>query len=266
MKQIYTIGEVAKMFGLGIDAIRFYEKKGLVHPQSNPVNQYREYTLRNILELLDIIYYRHLDISVSKIQDIICSGTSDSMHELLKDKRIAVENKIRYEKQLVKKLTHIEALIENVDEQNNVCSLRDFPESYILFRTNETNNTLLWELPKLTTEQYVLCSITRKMRLMKHRLDEQESYILLEKKILQNLKVLPKEHHYESVQKCSCIYMAKRIDHFVLDNADIQPLLQYAKEHHLSCHSDIFVREVPLTSYYDMENYFVELFLPIIEK
>ena len=30
---MFSISQVAQMLGLGIDAVRFYEKKGLVHPQ-----------------------------------------------------------------------------------------------------------------------------------------------------------------------------------------------------------------------------------------
>lgn len=57
--ETYKISQIAKLLGLSSDTIRFYEKKGLVHPSVNPDNQYREYDLDNILELLDIIYYRH---------------------------------------------------------------------------------------------------------------------------------------------------------------------------------------------------------------
>ena len=35
MERMFSISQVAQMLGLGIDAVRFYEKKGLVHPQVN---------------------------------------------------------------------------------------------------------------------------------------------------------------------------------------------------------------------------------------
>ena len=65
MKQQFTISQVAQMLGLGIDAVRFYEKKGLVHPQINPDNRYRLYTLHQVMELLDVSYYRSLGMSIS---------------------------------------------------------------------------------------------------------------------------------------------------------------------------------------------------------
>ena len=66
MKTYYTISEIGKLLGLTTDAIRFYEKKGLVHPKLHPHNHYRMYHLDNVLELLDIIYYRHLDIPMKR--------------------------------------------------------------------------------------------------------------------------------------------------------------------------------------------------------
>ena len=39
MDRMFSISQVAQMLGLGIDAVRFYEKKGLVHPQVNPKNR-----------------------------------------------------------------------------------------------------------------------------------------------------------------------------------------------------------------------------------
>ena len=53
MDRMFSISQVAQMLGLGIDAVRFYEKKGLVHPQVNPKNRYRMYSVYQIMELLD---------------------------------------------------------------------------------------------------------------------------------------------------------------------------------------------------------------------
>lgn len=63
MDRMFSISQVAQMLGLGIDAVRFYEKKGLVHPQVNPKNRYRMYSVYQIMELLDVGYYRGLGMS-----------------------------------------------------------------------------------------------------------------------------------------------------------------------------------------------------------
>jgi Predicted transcriptional regulators len=42
-KKLYSIGEFSKITGLSPDTIRFYEKKGLIHPHRGP-RQLRQYT------------------------------------------------------------------------------------------------------------------------------------------------------------------------------------------------------------------------------
>ena len=49
MEKTYTISQISKLLGLTNDAIRFYEKKGLVHPTINPYNSYSIYNLKNVL-------------------------------------------------------------------------------------------------------------------------------------------------------------------------------------------------------------------------
>ena len=87
MKTYYTISEIGKLLGLTTDAIRFYEKKGLVHPKLHPHNHYRMYHLDNVLELLDIIYYRHLDIPMKDICEMASSLNPTHVLSLLEPDR-----------------------------------------------------------------------------------------------------------------------------------------------------------------------------------
>ena len=56
----FRIGDLSKLFHVGVDSIRYYEKVGLLHPVRNPDNGYRQYTLddirtmNTIRELLDL--------------------------------------------------------------------------------------------------------------------------------------------------------------------------------------------------------------------
>ena len=86
MDRKYTISEMGKLLGLSNDAIRFYEKKGLVHPSVNEENHYRYYTMTNMLELLDVIYYRHLDLTIADICKFSETMNPVEMMELLKEK------------------------------------------------------------------------------------------------------------------------------------------------------------------------------------
>lgn len=66
-----TIKDVMLITGISKQNIRFYEKEGLLAPDSNRQNGYREYTNEDVDRLNEIKLYRKLDISLSDIKAII---------------------------------------------------------------------------------------------------------------------------------------------------------------------------------------------------
>ncbi len=69
MERMFSISQVAQMLGLGIDAVRFYEKR-TGPPAGQQKNRYRMYSFYQIMELLDISYYRSLGLSIGQIHQL----------------------------------------------------------------------------------------------------------------------------------------------------------------------------------------------------
>ena len=65
------ISEVIEITMLTKKAINYYEEEGLIKPDVNPENNYREYSQRDIDKLVQISVLRQLDISVKDIKSII---------------------------------------------------------------------------------------------------------------------------------------------------------------------------------------------------
>lgn len=65
------IGEIAKLTGLNISNIRFYERKGLLCPERKEDSKYREYTEADVLRLKEILLYRKMGISIETIHLLI---------------------------------------------------------------------------------------------------------------------------------------------------------------------------------------------------
>lgn len=61
------IGEVAKLTGLTVSNIRFYEKKGLLEPAREQESDYRNYSEADVNRLKKIMFYRKMNISVENI-------------------------------------------------------------------------------------------------------------------------------------------------------------------------------------------------------
>ena len=67
---IMNIQEISKQTGISKDMIRFYEKKGLIHPTRHE-NNYRSYTVHDIHLLILIKQYNSLGIPLSSIQSLL---------------------------------------------------------------------------------------------------------------------------------------------------------------------------------------------------
>ena len=51
-KNTFLIGELSKLFGIGVDSIRYYEEVGILHPQRDPNNNYRRYTVEDVRKIV----------------------------------------------------------------------------------------------------------------------------------------------------------------------------------------------------------------------
>ncbi len=47
MRDMFLIGELAKLFNISTDTLRYYDKIGLLKPKYDKDNGYRYYTYRN---------------------------------------------------------------------------------------------------------------------------------------------------------------------------------------------------------------------------
>ncbi len=61
------IKEIAKLVDISAANIRYYEKEGLLSPNRNEENNYREYSEEDLIRLKDIKKLRLLGINISTI-------------------------------------------------------------------------------------------------------------------------------------------------------------------------------------------------------
>ena len=65
------ISEAAKLTGLNVSSVRFYERKGLLMPQREDGSKYRDYTDEDVQRIRQILLYRKMGISVETIELIL---------------------------------------------------------------------------------------------------------------------------------------------------------------------------------------------------
>lgn len=67
----YTAGDLARFYGISVDTVRLYDKKGLLHPYSKDKNNYRRYTRNDLIALEYILRLKNSGIQLAEIDDII---------------------------------------------------------------------------------------------------------------------------------------------------------------------------------------------------
>ena len=98
MSENFKISEIARLFGISSDTLRFYEKKGLLKPSVNELNHYRSYELTDINLLIDILFYRRLDLSLQDIHTILYQGDLDQLQQTLTIKEAEIKAQIEEQK------------------------------------------------------------------------------------------------------------------------------------------------------------------------
>lgn len=101
----YTVNKLAKMSGVSIRTLRFYDQIGLLKPAYHGENGYRYYEEEQLLILQQILFFRELGFELKKIQEILERSDFDKMAALHSHKKV-----------LKKDSERIHSLIETIDK------------------------------------------------------------------------------------------------------------------------------------------------------
>lgn len=100
----YKIGDVSRMLGISTDLLRYYEKKGIVHPQKDDRNSYRYYDSWDINFLIDCLWYKNFNFSMEEIAHIVSDSDFDALSSQIEEKEEELERALRRQKLLLERL------------------------------------------------------------------------------------------------------------------------------------------------------------------
>ncbi len=94
------IGEWARAAGIGVDAIRFYEREGLIPEPARRPSGYRSYSPDVVVSLRFIRQAKELGFRLSEISELISletdpEGTATDVKKLAEVKLVDIERRIR---------------------------------------------------------------------------------------------------------------------------------------------------------------------------
>lgn len=107
MQEKWLIGEVAALFDVTTDTLRYYEKIGLLCSRKEAHNGYRYYHYEDVIRLMDILFLRQLELPLKEVQSVLTTLDVGGIHHLLQEQEAAVARKISELQELQQKLATV---------------------------------------------------------------------------------------------------------------------------------------------------------------
>lgn len=134
-----TINHLAKLSGITVRTLRFYDEIGLLKPAYIAENGYRYYEEKQLLELQQILFFRELGLELKEIQRIIKQDSFDQLESLKAHKKL-----------LRKNITRMTNLIKTVDTTiSHIEKKLPIPEEEIFKYFTKEENLILKKLDEI---------------------------------------------------------------------------------------------------------------------
>ncbi|KAB8136843.1 MerR family transcriptional regulator [Gracilibacillus oryzae] len=128
MKNSYKINEIAKLYGIGADSLRYYEKIGVLVPQRD-TNGYRLYGLKDIYKINIIRDLRQLDFSMKQIKFYLDNQSIENTLDLLHQEQALIEIQLEKLKSNQYKINErIQFLSSALQVRPNVITVKSLPD------------------------------------------------------------------------------------------------------------------------------------------
>lgn len=89
------INEVAKLSGVTVRTLHYYDQIGLLHPSEITETGYRIYNEEALETLQQILFFKELDFPLSEIKEIMSSEGYDRQDTLIKHRELLIQKKKR---------------------------------------------------------------------------------------------------------------------------------------------------------------------------
>ncbi len=89
------ISEVAKLSGVTVRTLHYYDEIGLLKPSKTTEAGYRMYSIEDLEKLQQILFFRELDFPLNEIKEIMINPKYDKIEALNKHKELLIEKRKR---------------------------------------------------------------------------------------------------------------------------------------------------------------------------
>lgn len=139
----YRIGLVAKLLDLPNETLRYYESRGIVTPHKDEESGYRYYDAWDLNNLLDSIYYRSFDFSLSDVEKMINEDTKKDIVDRCLIREAELLQTIYDYKQKLYSLMKFRQRITQAEVKVGVFEITESPS--IIFQRQRVKNQFIFD-------------------------------------------------------------------------------------------------------------------------
>lgn len=124
----YKIGDVAKILGISPDLLRYYQKKGVVSPETGKSNNYRYYDAWDINFLIDCLWFKGYGFGIEQTARLVSDSTYDDVMRDMTAQCEDIRANIRRETMLLERSEQYFAAMRRTRSMLGRCDLVYSPE------------------------------------------------------------------------------------------------------------------------------------------
>ncbi|EEM06614.1 MerR family transcriptional regulator [Bacillus pseudomycoides] len=135
MKNLFSIGEVAKIKDITIKALRYYHKMGILIPRYiDETTGYRYYSIDQFIHIDIIKSCRELRTSIVELQEIFKDCDTDQLLQFLQLKRYEAEENIKKMQEVIKTIDSLNMKVETSKDilNSDEISIQFFEPRYVI--------------------------------------------------------------------------------------------------------------------------------------
>lgn len=135
MKTLFSIGEVSRIYGLSVQALRHYHKIGLVIPSHiDEDTGYRFYTFDQFQFISRLKYLQSLGLSLEEIKNILADGDVGKFKEVLQRMKAEKETEIAHIRKSIQEIDWTISYYSYIDQNDfpGIIYKRQLEQRYII--------------------------------------------------------------------------------------------------------------------------------------
>ena len=263
-KAEYLIGDVARMVGLSRDALRFYEKKGIINARKKD-NGYRYYSEDDIYKLMYILYQRKMNTSLEEIEGLMSGGRSmESRRKRIKQRMAEEEETIRMHQQAIARLKLVQKDMDHIEESLNRYSLRRFPKAYIMGQCRDLQHGLReWFRLASTISGLDMTYVYNELTYNGRELTQHGTQLLFYKELEDQLGDAFDSSRYALTEEKMCIYTVLTSRETLPSPEMVSRMVGWGRKHGIEAGGRVYAND--MTSFFDEDGatFCLELYMPV---